>query len=420
MKTLLVYPNMPLQFSLPHSIGRVSSALKESGDDVRLFDTTMYLSDGQTDEEKRIARGQIQSYEVRGLKDTDMFEDFNKTIDEFNPDRMMITFVDNTVDIGMKLLKSNKKKIYTVAGGVSVILGAERFKSPLINKLCTGSVEQMLFPNNPNIELMDDWTVFDPERLSRPMSGKYYKTIPLLTDNSCPYTCGFCSAPSLKKIMGYKRKSLESVIKELNFQVKTHNPKFIYFSSETFFSMPINDFRKFAETYKKVGLPFWCQTHVNTINEERVELLREMNCHRVAVGIECGNEQYRRGMIGKKFTNEKAVKVFRLLSKYGIQASSNNIVGLPMETKELMDDTVELNRKIYNEMSDVQLNCYVYQPYHGTRLRSYCKNKGLLRKVEPNSVLGDPVIDNPSVKDSTIMDYCNNFDKLVKGSGDNG
>ena len=246
MKTLLVYPNMPLQFSLPHSVGRVASALKASGDEVRLFDTTMYPSNGQTDEAKRIERGQVQAYDVRGMKDTNMFEDFNNVIEDFQPDRMMITFVDNTVDIGMKLLKSNKKKIYTVAGGVSVILGPERFKNTLIDEVCTGSVEQMLFPDNPDIELMDDWTSFDAERLYRPMSGKYYKTIPLLTDNGCPYSCGFCCAPSLKKIMGYKGKSLESVIKELDFQVKTHNPEFIYFSSETFFSMPIDNFRKFA------------------------------------------------------------------------------------------------------------------------------------------------------------------------------
>ena len=415
MKTLLIYPNMPLQFSLPHSVGRVASALKTSGDEVKLFDTTMYPSDGPTDEEKRVARGQVKAYVPRGIKKTDMFEDFNRTIEDFRPDRMMITFVDNTIDIGMKLLKSNKKPIHTVAGDVSVILGPERFNSPLINELCTGSVEQMLFPDNPNIELMDDWTVFDPDRLYRPMSGKYYKTIPLLTDNGCPYSCGFCCAPSLKDIMGYKRKSLESVTKELDFQVKTHDPEFIYFSSETFFSMPKNNFKKFAEAYKKVGLPFWCQTHVNTINEERVGMLKEMNCHRVAVGIETGNEQYRRDMIGKRFTNDDAIGAFRLLNKYGIHAAANNIVGLPMETRELMDDTVELNRKIYNEMPDVQLNCYVCQPYHGTRLRDFCKDNGLLRKVEPDTVLGDPVIDNPYVSDEVIMKYRDNFHEMVTG-----
>ena len=406
---------MPLQFSLPHSVGRVSSALKASGDEVRLFDATMYPSSEPTDEEKRVAMGQVQAYEVRGLKDTDIFEDFNQCIDEFNPDRLMITFVDNTVDIGMKLLKSNTRPIHTVAGGVSVILGPERFNSPLINEVCEGSIEELLFPNMPDIELMDDWTTFDPERLYRPMSGQYYKTIPILTDNGCPYACGFCCAPSLKEIMGYKRKSLESVIGELDFQVKTHDPEFIYFSSETFFSMPIKEFRKFAEVYKRVGLPFWCQTHVNTINEERVGLLRDMNCHKVAIGIECGNEQYRKEMIGKRFTNDRAVSAFRMLNDYGISAAANNIVGLPLETRENMDDTVELNKKLHQEMPDMQLNCYIYQPYHGTKLRDFCEKKELLREVQPNTVLGAPVIDNPFVSDEVIMNYQENFRALVTG-----
>ena len=39
MKTLLIYPNMPLQFSLPHSIAQLSSCLKKKGHEVKLFDT---------------------------------------------------------------------------------------------------------------------------------------------------------------------------------------------------------------------------------------------------------------------------------------------------------------------------------------------------------------------------------------------
>jgi len=416
MKILLVYPNMPLQFSLPHSIGRISSALKQKGHEVRLFDTTLYPPKGRTDEEKRIERGQIKPYKVRGLKQTDMIEDFKECIKVFRPNKMMITFVDNTIDIGMKLLESNKRPIPTIAGGVSVILGPKRFKTPLIDTLWRGSIESFVFPENPEIELMDDWTVFEQERLFRPMSGKYYKTIPLLTSYGCPFSCGFCCAPSLRNVLGHRKKSLENTIRELEFQLKTHKPEFIYFSSETFLSMPMPDFREFADVYKGISLPFWCQTSVNTINEERAELLKEMNCHRVAMGIESGDERYRKEMIGgKNFTNELAIRAFRILSKAGVSAAANNIIGFPMETLGGIEATVNLNKKIYEEMPDVQLNCYIFQPYHGTRLREFCETKGLLRKQCPDTVLGDPVIYNPYVSDDKLREYRDHFYEKVTG-----
>lgn len=408
MRILLIYPNMPLQFSLPHSIAQLSACLKKKGHEVKLFDTTLYKGKEKTDGERRVERGQIIPFEYKELKQTDKFNDFNKYIDDFNPDKLMITFVDNTVEIGMQLLKSANRRIHTMAGGVSVILTPSRFKHKLIDETWDRTATELFFPDNPNIELMDDWTVFEDERLYRPMSGKYYKTIPILTDNGCPYTCGFCCAPRLRKKLKYRRKSLKHIKKELEFQMELHDPEFIYFSSETFFSTPMKEFREFSDLYKRYKLPFWCQTHVNTVTEERVKMLSEMNCHRVGVGIECGNEKYRSEMVGKHFKNDDAIKSFKLFKKYGINAAANNIVGFPMETKDQMMETIELNRKLYQIMPDMQINAYIYQPYYGTRLRDFCEQNGLLRD-EPNSVIGDPVINSPYLTDEEIINIRDEF-----------
>jgi len=412
MRVLIIYPNMPFQFSLPHSVAQLSACLKKKGHIVKLFDTTMYKSDVKTDEDRRMERGQIKPYTTKGIKTTDKYEDFNKCIDEFKPDKLMITFVDNTYDIGMKLLKSAKKRIYTIAGGVSVILNPERYKNDLIDKVWTDTAQRLFFPDNSDIELMDDWTIFDEDRLYRPFSGKYYKIIPILTDNGCPYSCGFCCAPALRKNIDYKKKSLDSIVRELKYQIKKHNPTFIYFSSETFFSM--KKFPEFAEIYKKYKIPFWCQTHVSTITESRVKLLKDMGVHRVAIGIESGDERYRRDMVRKYFTNNRAIKAFRILQSHGINASANNIIGLPLETKDNIKETIKLNKRLHREMPDMQLNCYIYQPYYGTELRHFCDERKLLRK-EPNTVHGDPSIDNPYVSDSDLIYVRDNFNKIITG-----
>jgi hypothetical protein len=46
--------------------------------------------------------------------------------------------------------------------------------------------------------------------------------------------------------------SIENIMKQIGFQIKTHNPDFIYFSSETFLSMNAQYFNIFVEEYKKI------------------------------------------------------------------------------------------------------------------------------------------------------------------------
>jgi len=268
---------MPLQFSLPHSIAQLSSLIKSKGEDVKLFDCTLYRTDEITDDEKRVERGQVKPFKVDGIKNTDMVEDFNKCVDDYQPDRIMISFVDNTIETGYKLLNSLKSHIYTIAGGVSVILDKERFKKPLIDLAWDNTAEKLLYPDKSDIMVYDDWTVFEPERMYRPMDGVTYKTVPFLTNYGCPYSCGFCCAPALRHTIKYNQKSFDMIKGELEYQIELHNPEFMYFTSETFFSLPMKTLKKFAELYEKYRLPFWCQTHVNTITEDRVKLLQDMN-----------------------------------------------------------------------------------------------------------------------------------------------
>ena len=49
-------------------------------------------------------------------------------------------------------------------------------------------------------------------------------------------------------------------------------------------------------------------------------------------------------------------------------------MGYPDETRELIFDTIELNR----EVSTATINAYLYNPYKGTELYDLCEKKGYL------------------------------------------
>ena len=85
---------------------------------------------------------------------------------------IMITFVDNTVEQGLLLLRSLDRHVFTVAGGISVIMCPERFhKYPEIDMIYDGMAEDLILNDGDTVPF-EDYTIFDKDRMVRPFSGK--------------------------------------------------------------------------------------------------------------------------------------------------------------------------------------------------------------------------------------------------------
>jgi radical SAM superfamily enzyme YgiQ (UPF0313 family) len=68
------------------------------------------------------------------------------------------------------------------------------------------------------------------------------------------------------------------------------------------------------------------------------------------------------------------INAFKIVEKYGIAYTVNNIIGFPDETRELVFDTINVNR----EINPTSINVYFFTPYKGTRLHQYCLENGYL------------------------------------------
>ncbi len=420
MRVLLLYPNLSMSFALPHSIAVLSSCLKERGCEVDLFDTTLYKPSGKSDDDLRVELGQFPHVDVPGVKTSDMYKDFQEKVDGFCPDVVMVSLVDNTVDLGLDLMHCLDEHIFTVVGGVSVVCDPVRFyDNPFFDFVWEGSAEDLILGKGNNIKY-EDYTVFEEERFYRPWSGKLFKTIPLHTSRFCPYSCGFCCAKRVRERFGYSPVNIDRVIDELVFQIELHDPEFIHITSESFLAMNLKNLRKFADAYQRFNLPFWCQSHIRDITEEKIKILKEINCFKIALGIECGNEEYRRVMVNKFFSNDDAKRAVDILGCYDIRVGLNSIIGLPFETKDLIWDTIRLNQELNSILvsygcPEAQVNCYIFQPYYGTELRSFCEKHNLLRSSNVGVVnQGDIVVDNPFVNDDELRFIELNFGCWVK------
>jgi radical SAM superfamily enzyme YgiQ (UPF0313 family) len=256
-------------------------------------------------------------------------------------------------------------------------------------------------PKGPLVEMNDlpmlDFSKYDSKRIYRPMSGKLWKMVPIEFSRGCPYKCTFCSAPvfeeEFKDVGTWSRsKPIDQIEKEMKYYIDEYGVEYFYFVSETFLAMPKKRFYDFCKMYEKIKLPFWFNTRPETVREEKIKMLENINCHRLSIGIESGNEEYAHTMLLRNVSNKKIIEACQIVAESTIELSVNNVVGFPDETREMMFDTIELNRKI-NALSH---SCSIFQPYHGTTLHKHCIKKGYIdaNEMAENLTYASPIRQN--------------------------
>ena len=457
-KVLLVYPNLQMVMLLPPNIAILSAYLKKHGIEVKIFDTTLYRTAEKSVDDVRVDNMQVRPFNLKekgvDYKKTDVFEDFRQCVSEYRPDLIGVAAADDTYELGMKLVSEVRHLgIHVVVGGVYPTFSPEEtIRNPLVDSICIGEGEDALLElclkmhsgeaisgiKNIWVKIngkvhknelrkpvdigklpYDDFSIFEEKRFFRPMQGKVYKMVPITIDRGCPFNCAFCAAPLQRRLyleanrtVYFRMKSVARIMDEVKYYIAEYGADYIYFNSETFFARGEEELNEFARRYSnEVRLPFWCQTRIETITSERIKMLEEMNCDRISIGLEHGNEEFRKKVLKKEFTNRQVMDAFRLLEKSSIPVTVNNIIGFPEETRELAFDTIKLNRSIRAD----SINAYYFTPYSGTPLRSYCIDKGYYRpsfgRANP---MTNPILDMPQFPAEEIKGLVRTFPLYVK------
>jgi anaerobic magnesium-protoporphyrin IX monomethyl ester cyclase len=459
-RVLLIYPNIQMSALAPQSIGYLSAVLKREGFSVDLFDSTFYANALTSDtNEEKVYLSIVRPFDWadRGIKAKtgNMLDDLQRMVDDYQPDLLAVSVVENTWFIADQMLRSLRQPVPTIVGGVFATFAPEIVVShPRVDYVCRGEGEIPLVElckamcagtsttaipsiwakqdgtvhrNNigAGIDLDElpfpDWEIFDSQSLYRPMQGRVYKTIGLETQRGCPYKCTFCNSPSnntLYKAEGagkfHRKKSVKRVAEELAYMVKHHGPEFIYFVVDTFLAMSDRELNEFADMYQDFKIPFWMNTRAETINEWRAEQLERMNCLRINIGIEHGNEAYRAKYLDRAVSNKKMLDAFRACSGRSFVTVANSIIGLPDETRELIFDTIEFNRQL---PPDIEASgAFIFTPFHGTPLRNLAVQRGYVDKdsICSLNVTKGSILEMPQISSEELRGLCRVFSFYVK------
>lgn len=468
-KVLMLYPNLHMSALMPQSIGIFTALLKREGYQLDLFDCTYYedidtLLLGKNTNEEKVANRNVAKYDnsewiEKGVKPkNNIVKNFQKKIEDFNPDLIIVSVLESTFYLAIDLLKSiplKKRNYKTLFGGVFATYAADKvIKFDEVDYVCRGEGEgavvelckalvsgrridkiqnftlkdngnifknQMRLPIDINDVPIPDWDLFEEGSLYRPMQGKIWRAVGLETQRGCPYTCTFCNSPSNNVVYKnetsskfHRKKSIKRLKQELDFLVKKYDPNLIYFVVDTFLAMSNREFDELKELYSDYKIPFWMNTRAETITEYRAKGLEEMNMLRMNIGIEHGNYNYRREYLKRNVKDEVQIRAFEIASEHKYTSCANSIIGMPDETRDLIFDTIKFVRKLPDNIDAT--GAFIFAPYHGTPLREFAIQKGYIGDDEICSLsnTSQSMLRMPTISREEIQGLAKVFSFYVK------
>ncbi|MFN8542755.1 MAG: radical SAM protein [Candidatus Binatia bacterium] len=430
-KVLLVNCNTPMDNLIPAGVSLLSAILKEHGFEVRLFDTTFYKPPGvESGDEVRARNLQVRKTDLGEFgilpEPNPATEDFRALVLDWQPDLIGFSIIECTSVLSLDLagaIADWRRSVPRVWGGVHATFATEALLAEeLVDIVCKGEGEYPMLElcqalregrdhtaianlmvkhqgrihRNPLRWVVDldelpdqDWEIYDRRRFYKPMGGRIWITGTFEMNRGCPYSCMYCVNYGLNKLykgLGgyYRERSIAGLIREMKDKKARYRLDFAYLVAESFLTTTQARLEEFAARYPtEVGLPFWVEARPESITPERVRMLEICGCEGISIGVESGNHEFRRQFMNRNIPNDKIVRAFEVLAASKLRVSANNVIGFPTETRELVFETIELNRQ-FPRVAGVM--CSLYSPYQGTRLREIAEERGYLDK---GAVAGD-------------------------------
>ncbi len=195
--------------------------------------------------------------------------------------------------------------------------------------------------------------------------------LPIMSSRGCPFQCSFCVASQMFGAK-FRGRSPKNVVDELEWLKSEYGAEGISFHDDTL----TLDKKRIVDICdemiaRKINLPWGCQTRVDTVSPEILAKMHKAGCNGVSFGVESGCQRIL-DAVHKKFELTQAEKAIKWAKKEGLFVAVSTIIGYPGETKESMQLTSELMRRI--EPDDAWL-C-IATPYPGTELRALVEKAG--------------------------------------------
>jgi len=209
-----------------------------------------------------------------------------------------------------------------------------------------------------------NWHCFDDIKNRKPYAAIY-------TSLGCPYSCVFCCINALFGKPGIRYRSPELVVREIELLVTKYKVKNIKIVDELFV-LDEKHYMKIVDLLIKKGhgLNIWAYARVDTVNIKNLGKMKKAGINWLALGIESADSSVREG-VSKRMKVRDIKNTVKEIQAAGIRVIGNFIFGLPDDTGETMNETLDLAVELNCEFA----NFYCAMAYPGSKLYEVARDK---------------------------------------------
>jgi hopanoid biosynthesis associated radical SAM protein HpnJ len=225
------------------------------------------------------------------------------------------------------------------------------------------------------------------------------------TSRGCPAMCTFCLWPQTHSGHRWRLRSADDVANEARYAVEAFPQiKEIFFDDDTFNYQKARTI-ELCKKLKPVKFTWSCTSRVTT-DYETLKAMKDAGCRLLIVGYESGDPQILKN-IKKGATIDMAQRFTENCKKLGLMIHGDFIVGLPGETPQSIQRTIDFAKRLDTETIQVS----IAHPYPGTEFYDYAKKNDLITISSMTDEAGHqlPTVIYPGLDRAELMDAVERF-----------
>ena len=210
--------------------------------------------------------------------------------------------------------------------------------------------------------------------------SRRYPIAPMVTSRGCPYACTFCGSAKT----GWRYRSAKNIVAEIELLVNKYGVKQIDVLDDNFTLLERRAHEVLDLILEKklnILITFPNGLRADRLTPELIKKMKKAGVYRTGIGIETGDERVMKN-IKKYLELDRVRESIKLLRKEGIVVFGYFLLGLPGDTKESMQKTIDFAREVNPHWA----NFGVTTPLPGTELYRDLIKAGKIKEGEDDSI----------------------------------